>query len=72
MDDTFGSGSQWRRFHAVATILWLLLVPLAIFTGWIYSVAFVSAISLYANVASHWAGWQAGRTEELMKRIADE
>jgi len=35
------------------------MLPLSIFTGWIYSLAFISAASIYANVASHIAGWRA-------------
>jgi hypothetical protein len=35
------------------------MVPLSIVTGWIYSLAFISAVSLYANIASHIAAWRA-------------
>src|SRR5439155_11952450 len=49
----------WRRINAALTLIWMFVIPLAIITGWIYSVAFVSAISLYANVASHLAAWRA-------------
>jgi hypothetical protein len=53
-----------RRFHAIATTFWLITIPLSLATGWIYSLVFVSAISLYANVASHFAAWQGARAEE--------
>lgn len=53
-----------RRFHAVATVTWLVLIPIAIFSGWITSLVFVAAISLYANVAAHFAAWQGARAEE--------
>lgn len=40
-------------------IMWLIMIPVSIFTGWIYSLAFISAASIYANVASHLAAWRA-------------
>lgn len=46
--------------------LWIIMIPLSVITGWVYSVAFVSAISLYANVASHWAAYRAQRAERKM------
>jgi hypothetical protein len=50
---------SWRKVNLALTVAWLLMIPLSVATGWIYSVAFVSAISLYANVASHLAAWRA-------------
>lgn len=58
------SASGLRRFHGVLTVLWALLIPVAFATGWIFSLAFISAISLYANVAGHFSSWQAARAEE--------
>lgn len=29
-----------------------------------YSVPFLVGVSVYANVAGHWAAWQAARSEE--------
>jgi hypothetical protein len=54
------------KFELLLVFLWTLMIPLSIYTGWIYSVAFVSAISLYANVASHWAAYRAARTEKMV------
>lgn len=34
-------------------------MPVAIVTGWLYSLAFISAVSIYANFASHLAAWRA-------------
>lgn len=53
-----------RRLHLILTISWLVIIPVAIVTGWIYSIVFVSAISIYANVGNHWSAWQAARVEE--------
>jgi hypothetical protein len=52
-----------RRFHATATVIWLLLiVPTLIF--WSQSVLWVALMSIWANVAGHWSAWQATRAEE--------
>lgn len=52
-----------RHLHAILTLLWALLaVPTVMW--WRNSVAWVAAMSLYANVAGHWAAWQAARAEE--------
>ena len=40
------------------------MIPVALYTGWIKSLIFISAISIYANVAGHFSSWQATRTEE--------
>lgn len=40
------------------------MMPLAIITGWIYLVAFISVISIYANFASHFSAWQGARAEK--------
>lgn len=49
-----------RRFHYALTITWALLaIPTMLW--WRDSVAWLTWISLYANVASHLAAWQAAR-----------
>lgn len=48
-----------RRANALLTVFWLAMCPLALATGWIYSVAFVSLVSIYANAVSHLAAWRA-------------
>lgn len=53
-----------RRIHIALTWAWVLMIPLSIATGWIQSVIFVSAISLWANVASHAATAQGYKVEE--------
>jgi hypothetical protein len=40
------------------------MVPVSIVTGWLYSVAFVAACSIYANAVGHGAAWQASRAEQ--------
>jgi hypothetical protein len=56
--------SRFRRFHALLTFAWLAMVPVALVTGWVESLVFISACSLYANAAAHFAAWQGTRAEE--------
>ena len=53
-----------RRLHAVLTVAWFLVMPVALLTGWVESVVFISVISIYANFAGHFSSWQAARAEE--------
>jgi hypothetical protein len=39
------------------------MIPLSIATGWISSVTYVAALSLWALVSGHWSAWQAARVE---------
>lgn len=56
------NGNHLRRFHLVATVLWLVLVVPTI-VWWKDSILWVGLISCYANAASHWAAWQGARAE---------
>ena len=55
-----------RRANGWLALLWLVMIPVSFATGLVSSVAYVSAISLWALVASHWAAWQAARVEVHM------
>lgn len=53
------------QFHKYATIIWILLIiPGLLF--WKESIMFVVLMSLWANIAAHWAAYQASRSEEKM------
>lgn len=39
------------------------MIPISIATGWVKSVTYVSALSLWALVSGHWSTWQAARVE---------
>ncbi len=53
-----------RRANGVLTVLWLLfIIPVLLIPGWKDSVALLVFISIYANVAGHFAAWQAARVE---------
>jgi hypothetical protein len=46
------------------------MIPVSIVMGWLTSVAYVSALSLWALVSGHWAAWQAARVEVNQEREA--
>lgn len=52
------------KFHAVVTMIWLAMIPIAVFTGLKDSVPFLVFISLWALVGAHWGAWQAAQAEE--------
>jgi uncharacterized membrane protein YdbT with pleckstrin-like domain len=52
-----------RRFHATATVVWLVLVIPSLL-WWSHSILWVILLSVWANVASHFAGWQGARAED--------
>ena len=52
-----------RRVNGWLTILWLVMIPLSLALGWVHSVVYVSALSLWALVSGHWSAWQAARVE---------
>lgn len=52
-----------RRVNGWATIFWLIMIPVSIATGWVHSVVYVSALSLWALVSGHLSAWQAARVE---------
>ena len=52
-----------RRVNGWLAVFWLLMIPPAIIFGWVNSVVFVSALSIWALVSGHWSAWQAARVE---------
>lgn len=57
-----------KRFmvaNAIMTVFWIVMVPVSVALGWVDSVAYVSALSIYALVASHLSTYAAARTEVL-------
>jgi hypothetical protein len=50
---------SWRRLNAFAAAAWMALIVPSVLLGWVNSVVFVAAISIYANVAAHLAAWRA-------------
>jgi hypothetical protein len=52
-----------RRVNGWFTMFWIAMIPVSYFAGWLNSVVYVSALSLWALVSGHWAAWQAARVE---------
>jgi len=52
-----------RRVNGWLTIFWIVMIPVSYQLGWLKSVVYVSALSLWALVAGHWSSWQAARVE---------
>lgn len=60
------------RLNTWLTFFWIAMIPVSIFTGWIYSVAYVSALSLWALVSGHWSAALAARVELRQDQIEKE
>ena len=61
-----------RRINGWLAIFWIVMIPVSIVTNWIHSVAYVSALSLWALVSGHWSAWQASRVEVEQQREHQE
>jgi hypothetical protein len=48
------------------------MIPVSLAVGWLDSIVYVSALSLWALVSGHWAAWQAARVEVAQQREIDE
>jgi hypothetical protein len=61
-----------RRLNGWLTVFWVAMIPISYELGWLKSVVFVSALSLWALVSGHWSTWQAARVEVTQQREAEE
>ena len=64
-----------RRVNGWLTIFWVAMIPISMAMGWLNSVVYVSALSLWALVSGHWSAWQAARVEvkqEEAQQAAEE
>jgi hypothetical protein len=53
----------WRRLHATLTITWaFLLIPSVLW--WSESIKWIVLMSVWANIAGHFAAWQGSRAED--------
>lgn len=52
-----------RSINGWATVFWIVMIPVSLFMGWLDSVVYVSALSLWALVSGHLAAWAAARVE---------
>ena len=65
-----GNPTFMRRVNGWLTVFWVAMIPVSYALGWLKSVAFVSALSLWALVSGHWAAWQAARVEVKQEQEA--
>jgi hypothetical protein len=61
-----------RRLNGWLTMFWILMIPISFQLGWLKSVTYVSALSLWALVAGHWSSWQAARVEVKQEMEAQQ
>lgn len=61
-----------RRVNGWLTIFWIVMIPVSLATGWVKSVVYVSALSLWALVSGHWSAWQAARVEVAQQQALDQ
>lgn len=66
-----GDPKFMRKVNGWLTIFWIVMIPVSIATGWVSSVQYVSALSLWALVSGHWSAWQAARVEVHQQEDAD-
>lgn len=67
-----GDPKFMRRVNGWLTMFWVAMIPVSYELGWLKSVAYVSALSLWALVAGHWSTWQAARVEVAQKKQLDD
>ena len=67
-----GSPVFMRRVNGWLTIFWVVMIPVSYSLGWLNSVVYVSALSLWALVSGHWAAWQAARVEVKQELEAEK
>src|SRR6478736_2530910 len=58
-----GDPAFMRRVNGWLTVFWIVMIPVSLVTGWISSVTYIAALSLWALVSGHWSAWQAARVE---------
>ena len=61
-----------RRVNGWLTMFWIVMIPVSVVTGLVSSVAYVSALSLWALVSGHWSAWQAARVEVAQQEQAEK
>jgi hypothetical protein len=57
-----------RRVNGWLAVFWIAMIPISMMLGWLHSVVYVSALSLWALVSGHWSAWQAARVEVEQER----
>jgi len=60
-----------RRVNGWLALFWVAMIPVSYELGWLKSVVYVSALSLWALVSGHWSAWQAARVEVAQQEQVD-
>ena len=68
-DDLRAIGVEVPSVREIERLL-ILVAPISMIMGWLNSVVYVSALSLWALVSGHWSAWQAARVEVAQEREA--
>ncbi len=71
-DSVQGDPKFMRKLNGWLTIFWIMMIPVSFALGWLKSVTYVSALSLWALVSGHWSTWQAARVEVTQQAEAEE
>jgi len=66
-----GDPKFMRAVNGWLTIFWIVMIPVSLLTGWISSVTYVAALSLWALVSGHWSAWQAARVEVKQDEVGE-
>jgi len=61
--DIIGDAKFLLKFNGWAAVFFAVLIIPSLAFGWVNLVVYVSVLSIWALVASHWAGWQSARVE---------
>jgi len=61
-----------RKVNGWLAIFWIVMIPVSMVFGWLNSVVYVSALSLWALVSGHWSAWQAARVEVAQQQEAQQ
>jgi hypothetical protein len=56
-----------KRMHGALTLTWLAFAPIAVLTNLKNSIPLLVFISVYANVAGHWAAYEAAKADEYQR-----
>ena len=67
-----GNPKFMRKVNGWLAVLWVMMIPISIYTGWVKSVTYVSPLSLWPLVSGRWSAWQAARTEEKQDMQVDQ
>jgi hypothetical protein len=66
------SPALFKKINGWMTVFWTVMIPVSIITGWVNSVQYVSALSIYALITGHLSTWQAARVEVKQEEHDEE